>query len=348
MPNLGFNQREARLNTEPLKNGISMSRDLLRKVTGKGLDQPQARIVEEQWGLAAIQRLLVALDAAQSLWNATFNSIALSTAPIRQEQVDIAHEDLVRAFKDVQESIHDINGSEGADGLLIIDRAHAATIDALKTCFGNAPFRLSPANLQKLIPSGIHGQHGSSLLSLLNHHGFSAADRQRLGMIPCLQELIPVVTAWMSAQRGDVFRILLSAYTPLARPLLAMRQLQEKPKLISLATNFGAAQTTRIETDVSSHLRFGILGLYGLGKTTLVNALIGEELLTTGNGDWETTPLLSPGWPIIIRHSQDAIIPTLSIEPINFIPILSILRREEFNPEENPSLEPVAVAMWEA
>ncbi|KAG8835399.1 hypothetical protein FRC17_003574, partial [Serendipita sp. 399] len=347
MPTLGFNQRETLLNTEPLKNGISMSRDLLRKVIGNGLDQPQARIVEEQCGLTAIQRLLAALGAAQSLWDTICNSIAPPSAPITQEQVDIAHEDLVRAFKDAQESIHDINSSQDADGSLTTDRAHAATIDALKTCFGSAPFRLSPANLQKLIPSGIHGQQGSSLLSLLNHHGFSAADRQRLGMIPCLQELIPVVTAWLSAQRGDIFKILLSAYTPLAKPLLATRQLQGNPKLINLATNFGAAQTTRIETDVSSHLRFGILGLYGLGKTTLVNALIGDELLTTGNGDWETTPFLSPGWPIIICHSQGAMIPTLSIDPINFIPILSILRREEFDPAENPLLEPVAVAMWE-
>ncbi|KAG8809457.1 hypothetical protein FRC17_003434, partial [Serendipita sp. 399] len=166
-------------------------------------------------------------------------------------------------------------------------------------------------------------------------------------MIPCLQELFPLITEWITAQNRDIFKTILSFYTPLTATLLGVRSLQEKPSLISLAANFGATQNMRLVSDASNPMRLGILGLYGLGKSTLVNALIGHELMTTRNGDWRTKPSLSAGWPIIIRHRRNTTTPSISIDPVNFVPVLKLLRRADFKPLEDPLQEAVAVAIWE-
>ncbi|KAG8813900.1 hypothetical protein FRC17_001385 [Serendipita sp. 399] len=118
-------------------------------------------------------------------------------------------------------------------------------------------------------------------------------------------------------------------------------------KVWDLSEGFKLKQNERFEKEVKRIPRIGVLGLYGLGKSTLINALIGEDILTTYEDDWNVESDLSAGWPIVIRHEPTTKTPRLTIEISNLIPILDILHEETFDPSESPLQEPVIVAIWE-
>ncbi|KAG8800929.1 hypothetical protein FRC16_001719 [Serendipita sp. 398] len=344
--------RQNQLNIQALEAAIATGHKLLRNVTEKPSDHPPIHIVEEQYGIIAVQTLLLALRGAQALHNATTTATAHSTSTT-QEQINLALKDLVTAIKGVQALLVNSSDSNEADKLISINRLYTAAVEALKSCFWKAPFRISTTRAQEMIPQSVCIREFGSPLAMINHYNVSTSERERVGMIPRLQDLIPTVTEWINTQNKDIFTSVLSAYTPLTPPLSEMGWLQEKSDLIDRASNFRVRHRIKFADDLSKRLRFGVLGLYGLGKSTLVNALIGQEILTTGsssaiaNEDLTNTPFLSAGWPIVIRHRQDVTTPTLSIDPMNFIPIVSLLRQEDLDPIYNPLEEPLIVAIWQ-
>ncbi|KAG8817540.1 hypothetical protein FRC17_011181, partial [Serendipita sp. 399] len=140
---------DSSLDTQHLESAISTSLQLLRRVTG---GNPDRRVVEEHRGQAAVQRLLSILGTAQSLWDTISNSTASRRVLVKQVQVEIAHETLIGAIKDVQMLLNDIDDPDGVDETVNTSRAHAAVVNALKASFKKAPFQISAADLEELIP----------------------------------------------------------------------------------------------------------------------------------------------------------------------------------------------------
>ena len=101
---------------------------------------------------------------------------------------------------------------------------------------------------------------------------------------------------------------------PLRRKLVRLTHLLDKGDLLSLPP--GEERTIREEADrlsrkialaEESHLTIGLLGGTGVGKSTLMNALAGEEIATTSHRRPHTDRVL------IYRHSETE---TVSTEPL--------------------------------
>ncbi|KAG8817685.1 hypothetical protein FRC17_011128, partial [Serendipita sp. 399] len=342
--------------TNSIEESITLGHEILRTLIQRDLKMPHSRFIQHQGCLNAMQQLMVALGAAQGKQDTLASTIVSKSTLTRREEIDVAHEGLLKSIRHIKALMDQFSWISTPGQVSIIEMAYAAAAEALKMAFWETPFQIRPAKVNELIPRELHSQSHGSALVLLNRHDIPSRTQTKSGMVPCFQNLIPVVHDWMEVQTDNIFQRILSSYTPLPPHIY---RLQWMRKVRELSVGFRTKQKERFETNTSKVPRIGVLGLFGLGKSTMINALIGEEILTK-NSKMITIPLhnldktivdgnrkpLSAGWPIIIRHDQNIKIPRLSIEISNLTPILEILQDVAFDPSESPMEEPLIVTIW--
>ncbi|KAG8820025.1 hypothetical protein FRC19_009301 [Serendipita sp. 401] len=79
------------------------------------------------------------------------------------------------------------------------------------------------------------------------------------------------------------------------------------------------------DSALNQHLRIAVVGGTSHGKTSLLNELIGEEILYT---DGRATT----SWPFVIRHDSSAVVPELHISNSHFQPFLEDIANAEIKP----------------
>ncbi|KAG8831859.1 hypothetical protein FRC18_005828 [Serendipita sp. 400] len=340
---LGINNLQVFMDVEvgSLEETITQGHDVLRMIVQRDLKTLHNRFVQRQDSLVATQQLILALSMAQGKRD------TLSSASAGQDDIYTVHENLLKAIKRIKVLMAEYTAPYDLDRVATTGLARDATIEALKTCFWETPFRIVARRVKEIIPQEVYFRfHGSPLVSLYRND-VPATNGTDLGAIPYFKRLKPMVSEWMTTQTVNTFQMILSTYTPLPQHLEHIQWLQKKSKLMSLSVGFKTRQRERYQSEIVRALRIGVLGLCGLGKSTLINALIGEDVLTANNGDWKTTSSLSSGWPIIIRHKQSAKVPRILIDPTNLIPILKILHEQTFDSSETPLQEPLVAAVWD-
>ncbi|KAG8868658.1 hypothetical protein FRC20_003023 [Serendipita sp. 405] len=75
-----------------------------------------------------------------------------------------------------------------------------------------------------------------------------------------------------------------------------------------------------LKQNMTSYHRIAIIGAMSHGKSTLINALIGEQFIAAEG-------LATTGWPLVIRHSKDCTEPQLEIPTDHFKPYLEAITR---------------------
>ncbi|KAG8852625.1 hypothetical protein FRB91_006322, partial [Serendipita sp. 411] len=324
-----------------LEDTIAQGHDVLRTIIQHNLNLLHNRFIQRQDCLVSIQQLIVALSVAQGKRD------TLSSAPAGQDDIDIAHENLIKAIKNIKVLMSGFTGPYDLDQVTQTQMARDAAVEAIKACFWETPFRIMARRVKEIIPQEVYFRFHGSPLALLHRYDVSTTKGAALEGISYFKRLKSMVTEWMTIQTVSTFQMILSTYTPLPPHFDHMQWLQKKSKLMNLSAGFRTRQRERYQSEIVRALRIGVLGLCGLGKSTLINALIGENVLTTNNGDWKTTSSLSSGWPIIIRHKQNAKVPRILIDPTNLIPILKVLHEHTFDSSETPLQEPLIVAVWD-
>ncbi|KAG8800533.1 hypothetical protein FRC16_002649 [Serendipita sp. 398] len=345
------NNSSTLVGNESLKNAVDTLRRcilndttfllfMVSKNSGKAFD----RVAKSPEGMGAVLRLMEDLEKAQSTLASidkdTPTNLDIATELRLQTSLIISASSSLKAIFDSQKLYAEVEDTT------VISNTCSVTVEALKSCFKQTPFRLERgpvlAAVNKLIAHDNLKYQQESPLLVLRHYTPSPGMVADVGHSPYLGTLFDTARVWVTHIRKekeaiDIFRNLIEDYEPSpfhTDLILSLKCTLESEELIP---NFRARIKDKLTSNEGLPTRIAICGMYGHGKSTLLNALIGEDIINID--DFQGSP--STGWPITIEYKANTVEPTLKIKPTNLLPLISAIykhRGDDANAETNAEI----------
>ncbi|KAG8817541.1 hypothetical protein FRC17_011182 [Serendipita sp. 399] len=308
---------------------------MVSKNSGKSFD----RVVQSPEGISAVMVLMDALEQAQL----TLASIDKNTpasfdvaSKLRDQTAAITHAS--SALKLIWESqkMH-----VEVDDAQIISSTCSVTVDALDRCFKATPFRLERgtvlAAINQMTPHENLKYQRESPLIVLRHYTTNPGTTVELTLLPCLGTIFDSARVWTTNILKENtflegFRRVVHDYEPNLPHEDLASLLKCSVDTNELIPNFQARINDRLSSAESSPIRIAVCGMYSHGKSTILNALIEEDIISIDN--FQDSP--STNWPIVVQYSGSSKEAILTVNVAHFVPLVQAL---DENPPSIPDSE---------
>ncbi|KAG8834091.1 hypothetical protein FRC17_009579 [Serendipita sp. 399] len=300
---------------------IQDGRAILLFVLRGTFTQTVHRMAEEAGGMEAMKSLTDRIEEAETTL-ATIDFAAAGSSLQIQEHL----RRLTTAIVSFQTIAIAASTSEYTDATSTSYSVFQVTAKSLRSCFWDQPFGITVEAASKRINHELGrglSAHLNTTPLILFH--FYQVIPERPNEMSRLAELRDCAREWvrnqLSEPSGSLVQIGVSVtqmytpYKPAVNGVDWMTDVAQMEELFSALTNQTSQQ---IGSSAEETLRFAVCGPHEQGKTTLLNVLIGQPLLNSG----DIIGQRSADWPVIIQHCADIEQPVLTLYLQNFEPLI--------------------------
>ncbi|KAG8833775.1 hypothetical protein FRC17_010086 [Serendipita sp. 399] len=300
---------------------IQDGRAILLFVLRGTFTQTVHRMAEEAGGMEAMKSLTDRIEEAETTL-ATIDFAAAGSSLQIQEHLRRLTTALV-AFQTIAIAA---STTEYIDATSTSYSVFQVTAESLRGCFWDQPFGITVEAVSKRINHELGrglSAHLNTTPLILFH--FYQVIPERLNEISRLAELRDCAREWvrnqLSEPSGSLVQIGVSVtqmYTPYKPVANGVDWMTDAAQMGELFSELADQTSQQIGSSAEETLRFAVCGPHEQGKTTLLNVLIGQLLLNSG----DIIGQRPADWPVIIQHCADIEQPVLTLYLQNFEPLI--------------------------
>ncbi|PVF91865.1 hypothetical protein CPB86DRAFT_820136 [Serendipita vermifera] len=331
---------------QQLRQSIKFNTQLLSSLTSESAIPCLSRLARTSNGADAARNLGMQIERAERLLHSLeTNPSAIIDA---DTQIDGTQHLLEKAYMFLYllttAAVRDVQ----IDHPELLTHAYNVAAEALKACFWAKPFAITVEMVRDTIGQTTSLKHSGNLprpvVNVLNYHNIPPGMRREIKSIPYFRVLDENTRRWISdkCQSSPSSSLLFQKVLGLSHHTLPKKTPINPP--IDILHDWNERSRNSFEQATTQYARIAVCGLLGAGKTTLINRLIGYELLPTRSNEY----LIQAEWPLVIRHVHTARSPVLIIDAEHFRPHLDLflnLQSELYNPLDNYLLRSVHQAI---
>ncbi|KAG8835402.1 hypothetical protein FRC17_003577 [Serendipita sp. 399] len=312
---------------------------MISRNSGKAFD----RLTTSHEGMEAVRLLMEALERAEltlALIGGSKQSTLVLADKIRSQTNGIREaSSALRLIFEAQRIHLDVDQDK------IVATSCQVAVKALALCFRDTPFRLQRenilANIKELTPHEDLKYQGRPNLIVLRHYAPSPGTPTEVHLAPYLGTVFDAARLWEVQMRREnppinIFTRLIQEYTPESCPSDIISLLKCTVESGEVISNFQTRARENLSIIENRRIRIAVCGMSAHGKTTLMNALIGERALSIRDPRDMT---LSPCWPLVIEHDNSSKERTLRIEVDHLRPLIRTLDEYIHDTMTSKSLE---------